>query len=51
MMMLFGWDSQLLQGDLVPIGEPVDPERLALILLGDPLRLLRIERDLLDPVS
>ena len=23
------WDSQPLQGDLVPVGEPVDPERLA----------------------
>ena len=40
------WDSQIVQGDLVPIGEPVDPERLARIPFGDPLRLLRIERDL-----
>ena len=40
------WDSQLPQGDLLPIGELVDPERLALILPGDPLRLLRVEREL-----
>ena len=39
------WDSQPLQGDLVPIGECVDPERLALIPSGDPLRLLRVERN------
>ena len=40
------WDSQLPQGDLLPIGELVDPERLALIPPGDPLRLLRVEREL-----
>ena len=40
------WDSQPLQGDLVPIGECVDPERLALIPSGDPLRLVRVEREL-----
>ena len=40
------WDSQPLQGDLVPVGEPVDPDRLAAIPLGEPLRLLRIEREL-----
>ena len=38
------WDSQPLDGDLVPVGEPVDPERLATIPLG-PLRLLRIDRE------
>ena len=30
----------------VPVGEPVDPERLALIPPGDPLRLLRVDREL-----
>ena len=40
------WDSQPLQGDLVPVGEPVDPDRLSSIPLGEPLRLLRIEREL-----
>ena len=40
------WNSQTLQGDLVPIGEPVDPERLASIPPGDPLRLLRIDREI-----
>ena len=40
------WDSQPLQGDPVAVGEPVDPERLASIPPGDPLRLLRIEREL-----
>ena len=40
------WDSQPLQGDLVPVGEPVDPERLASIPPGDPLRLLRVDPEL-----
>ena len=40
------WNSQPLQGDLVPVGEPVDPERLASIPASDPLRLLRIKREL-----
>ena len=40
------WDSQPLQGDLVPVGEPVDPERLASIPSGDPLRLLRVDPEL-----
>ena len=40
------WDSQPLKGDLVPIGEPVDPERLATIPIGDPLRLLRLDREI-----
>ena len=39
------WDSQLLEGQ-VPIGQPVDPERLAAIPAGQPLRLLRIDADL-----
>ena len=38
------WDSQPLDGDLVPVGEPVDPERLAIIPPG-PLRLLRIDHE------
>ena len=46
------WDSQPLDGDLVPVGEPVDPERLAVIPPG-PLRLLRMDREIwsqcLDP--
>ena len=40
------WDSQPISGDPVPIGDTVDPERLARIPLGEPLRLVRIERDL-----
>ena len=40
------WDSQPIQGDLVPVGEPVDAERLASIPSGDPLRLLRVECEL-----
>ena len=40
------WDSQPLKGDLVPVGKPVDPARLAAIPSGDPLRLLRVDRDL-----
>ena len=35
------WDSQPLNGELVPVGKPVDPARLAAIPSGDPLRLLR----------
>ena len=31
------WDSQPLQGDPVPVGQRVDPERLASIPVGDPL--------------
>ena len=40
------WNSQPTQGDLVPVGEPVDPARLSAIPSGDPLRLLRVDRDL-----
>ena len=40
------WDSQPISGDPVPIGEMVDPEVLAQIPPGEPLRLVRIERDL-----
>ena len=40
------WNSQPIQGDLVPVGEPVDPERLAAMPSGHPLRLLRVEREL-----
>ena len=40
------WDSQPLQGDPVPVGQRVDPERLASIPVGDPLRLLRIDHKL-----
>ena len=40
------WDSQPDHGEPVPIGEPVDPERLAALPLGQPLRLVRIEREL-----
>ena len=40
------WDSQPIEGDLVPVGEPVDAERLASIPPGDPLRLLRVESEL-----
>ena len=39
------WNSQPLSGGSLPIGEAVDPERLAQIPFGEPLRLLRIERD------
>ncbi len=48
------WNSQPISGEPVPIGERVDPERLALIPPGDPLRLVRVETDLwiqaLEPV-
>ena len=40
------WNSQPVSGEPVPIGEAVDPERLAEITLGEPLRLVRIESDL-----
>ena len=40
------WDSQPIQGDLVAVGEPVDPERLAVMPVGDPLRLIRVDREL-----
>ena len=39
------WNSQPISGGSLPIGEAVDPERLAEIPLGEPLRLVRIERD------
>ena len=40
------WNSMPISGEPVPIGEAVDPERLAEIPLGEPLRLVRIESDL-----
>jgi len=40
------WNSQPLQGDLLPVGEAVDPKRLAAMPSGDPLRLLRVDREL-----
>ena len=40
------WNSQPISGEAVPIGEVVDQERLSEIPLGEPLRLVRIERDL-----
>ena len=40
------WNSQPISGEAVQIGEVVDPERLGTIPLGEPLRLVRIERDL-----
>ena len=40
------WNSQPLSGEPVSIGECVGPERLSKIPLGEPLRLVRIERDL-----
>ena len=40
------WNSQPISGEAVPIGEPVDSERLSQIPLGEPLRLVRIERDI-----
>ena len=40
------WNSQPISGKPVPIGEAVDPERLGEIPLGEPLRLVSIERDL-----
>ena len=40
------WNSQPISGEAVPIGEVVDPERLSEIPPGEPLRLVRIERDL-----
>ncbi|WP_226412554.1 peptidase domain-containing ABC transporter [Synechococcus sp. MU1642] len=40
------WNSQPLQGDPVPVGQPVDPERLASLPAGDPLRLIRVDRQL-----
>ena len=40
------WNSQPVSGEAVQIGEVVDPERLGTIPLGEPLRLVRIERDL-----
>ena len=47
------WNSQLVQGEPLPIGEPVDQHRLAKIPIGDPLRLVRVEAalwtTLMDP--
>ena len=40
------WNSQPISGDPVQIGASVDLGRLAEIPLGEPLRLVRIERDL-----
>ena len=40
------WDSQPLSGDPVSIGESVDNERLSQIPLGEPMRLVRVEREL-----
>ena len=40
------WNSQPISGEPVIIGEPVDQVRLADIPLGDPLRLVRVEKDL-----
>ena len=40
------WDSQPTRGDLVPVGEPVDPDILSSIPSGEPLRLIRVEREL-----
>ena len=47
------WNSQLDQGEPLPIGAPVDQSRLAEIPIGDSLRLLRVESalwtSLMDP--
>ena len=40
------WNSQPITGPPVAIGEVIDPERLREIPLGEPLRLVRIEREL-----
>ena len=40
------WDSQPISGDPVQVGAIVDPERLAQIPFGEPLRLVRIDSDL-----
>lgn len=40
------WDSQPPEGELVQIGAAVDPQVLAAIPPGLPLRLVRVERDL-----
>ena len=40
------WNSQPVSSEPVVIGEAVDQERLSQIPLGEPLRLVRIERDL-----
>ena len=40
------WNSQPISGESVSIGDAVDPERLSEIPFGEPLRLVRIERDL-----
>ena len=44
------WNSQPIAGEPVPVGEVVDPGRLAEIPLGDPLRLVKIQRDLWSQV-
>ena len=47
------WNSQVDQGEPIPIGGPVDPDRLSRIPIGDPLRLIRVEAglwsSLMDP--
>ena len=40
------WNSQPISGEPVSVGEVVDVERLGQIPLGEPLRLVRIQRDL-----
>ena len=40
------WNSQPISGEPVSIGEHVDQDRLSQIPSGEPLRLVRIERDL-----
>ena len=40
------WNSQPISGEAVAIGEVVDPNRLAIIPGGEPLRLVRIDADL-----
>ena len=40
------WNSQLDQGTPVPIGSQVDPDRLAQIPIGHPLRLIRVDSEL-----
>ena len=40
------WNSQLLSGSPITIGDPVDPVRLSQIPASEPFRLLRIDPDL-----
>jgi len=42
------WNSQPISGSPVPIGESVDPDRLAEIPEDEPLRLLRVDQKLWD---